>query len=141
MQLMSMVETHSWINIDLRSIVILIDVLNHLQRVWERCERYSQSRMFRKIGQKMFARLKDNMAQIMDAKIIYHQRIQSYQVARSLLRQEATTFFILKLHCHRFYTSLHSTVISFNFHAQSQQPHKKYRNRGILRNIQKNMLQ
>ena len=54
----------------------------------------------------MFARMKDNRAQMMDVKIIYLQRIQSYQVAKSSLRQEANTFDILKLHCRRFYTSL-----------------------------------
>ena len=53
-------------------------------------------------------------------KRIYLQRIKPYQLARSLLLQEAPTFHILKMPCRRFYTSLHSTVTSFNFHAQSQ---------------------
>ena len=73
--------------------------------------------------------MKDNRAQMMDVKIIYLQRIQSYQVAKSSLRQEANTFDILKLHCRRFYTSLRGKYYP-------RYCIKNGLNRGILRNIQ-----
>ena len=63
--------------------------------------------------------MKDIMAHIFDASIIYLKRVQSYQVASTLFLHEATTFYITKLYRSRFYTSLHSTVISFDFHTQS----------------------
>ena len=64
---------------------------------------------------KRFACMKDIMAHIFDASLIYLKRVQSYQVASSLLLHEATTFYTIKLYRSRFYTSLHSTVISFDF--------------------------
>ena len=55
---------------------------------------------------------------------------QPYQLRRSLLRQQAPAFHILKMPCCWFYNALHSTVTSINIHARVK-PHKVYRRRTI----------
>ena len=54
-----------------------------------------------------------------------------HQLPRCVLQQKTPIFRILYIHCGWFYTSLHSTDTSFNFHERVK-PHKNYHHRWIL---------
>ena len=64
------------------------------------------------------------------AKFYLHQT-KPHQLPRCVLQQHTPIFRILYIHCGWFYTSLHSTDTTFNFHERVK-PHKDYRHRGIL---------